>query len=562
MLLLKLLTSLFQVRLFLISSSGFSLSRSLHGQQSRVLCLAWKNNGEHIVIGGTDSTIRVIHVFSATCTSRITLDDHIEKTNPVWDVKFIGDTSIVSANSVGKVQIWDFKTGTLQNTFSQHSADVLALAVQDRQGANVVFSSGVDSAIVKLCKESGERSMWIPTGKIRPHQHDVFSLHLSSNGMLASGGVEGELVITNTSQLFSNSGYVKYQPFPCMSRHFKIAKAGGILLCQGISSIHLWRISNCISEPCGLDNSDEMDSAEKCAPRCLLELKNNPPRNLLSSCISTDGSTIAISDTYEVWVYKFIELGRKASLISNFPYPSFSMLFTPNQQSFILATTTEGLKIVTFDEGGHYAIDALSNDTTFKELVISSDGYYLAALTEHWRIFLFDVRSSTCISKLPKFEALPTVMHFNPSKPELVVFAGGQCRKAFVYHLEKNDLHCLGRIRGTKNEYFQGRAKLSHPLSIAPITFERNLFCVYDNDCVMLFRTENKRGAVDQHSNVQYDNPVPVQLVKTASLVIFVGVFDNQDKTSKHRGLILVERSQRALLQSLPPTLYRKRFGI
>ena len=572
-----------QVRLYFVSDSGIALNRSLQRQDSRVLCLVWHNGGEHIVTGGADSAIRVIHVPSASCRNRITLDDYKEKASAVWDVKFISDSLLVSANSVGKVHIWDFYTSTLQSVFSLHAADVLTLAVQERGDANCVFASGVDSVILQLSRvpsvpnKCKNQVKWIPSGQIRPHQHDVFSMHISPTGLLASGGIEGDLVITKTSS-FNKCGFVKYQPFPCMSRHFKLAKSGDVLLCQDISTIRLWQFSPSSSgmpgvvSQCREQEAMNMTSAlpqcdsKKSTPTCLLELRSKPPHNILSSAISPDAKKIAVSNSFEVWVYAFNNLKFELSLISHFFHPSSFMLFTPDQRNLLLATTTEGLKSVTCEEMDKIIVDTISN-VAIKEFELSADGQYLAALTKSWKVHVFDLGKGTSFAKLPAFPALPIAMTFNPSTPEIVVFSGGECRQVFVYHLENLKLDCLGELRKElKNNDFQGRTKLSHPLSILPIMSERNLFSVYDNDCVMLFRLNTKCAQSTipcaTKKRLCQERTISVQLIKTASPVVFIGIYYKYLAEKQKPTMILVERSQRSLLQTLPPTLYRKRFGV
>jgi U3 small nucleolar RNA-associated protein 4 len=332
------------VRVFSISHSGFEFICALHRQETRVLCLAWHNSGDYIAMGGTDSVVRIIHVSSATCKSRITLDDYKEKSTILWDAKFVND-SIVTGDSVGKVQIWDFKTGSLQNTFNQHSADVLTLAVQVKESTIFLFASGVDSLIMKItfvqpdADETCTGGKWIPSGKLRPHEHDVSSLHLSHTGMLASGGVEGDLAISNAYS-FNKSSSVKYEQFPCTTRYIKLTKGGELLLFQGISTLSLWRISHVNDAGVTEKRSKALSHAltvgkdlsfGKNKPLLLLNLKSKPPHNILSSAISCDGCEIAISTVFEMWIYKFSEQKCELLLVGTFPCPSCSMLFVRNQ---------------------------------------------------------------------------------------------------------------------------------------------------------------------------------------------------------------------------------------
>ena len=582
-------------------------ARSLHRQESRVLCLAWHPSGKYIVVGGVDSTIRTVNVATGVCTQRITLDDYKQRSTLVWDVKFVDEFLIVSASSLGKVQVWDFKHGTQQSTFRQHSADVLTLAVVEgregggkgKGGDTTVFASGVDSKVVKLSKimQEGDKEgdntrwKWVFSGQIRRHTHDVRSLAVSPTGMLASGGADGDLVITNPAN-FHMSSCVRYQPFPCMARHFKLAEKGSVMLYQSMSSLNLWDIANhSLSTTTSATSSPEEPTSLH-----LLELKAKPPHNILSSAISENGGLVAVSNAYEMWVYRFDRKTLRVTLVANLPLPSFAMLFVPARPELILATTNEGVKRVTIDTHSRASVEPLikgvpkKNAAQVNKIDLSADGQYVATISSRWRINVYDVATGSLVTKLPKFQSLPIVCTFNPSQPELLLFAGGESREVFVYNIAEDSLQCLGKVRRGSNELYEGRTKFSHPLAIMPISFEKNLFAVYDNDCAMMFRlAEDSVQTPAKHSSGKprkrlrsREDPLPAQVINSAPFILFVGAFNcastvvdkmgkngtpsaerrqRENSAGRERGLVVVERSLEDVLKTLPPTLLRKRFG-
>lgn len=129
----------------------------------------------------------------------------------IWTLCVMADSTVVSGDSRGQVQLWDGATGVLMDTFRQHSADVLALVVSP--GGRNIFASGVDGKVVCLqrsqCAEgsgpisAATNSSWIYVHAHRAHSHDVFSLAVvpvkrAGSGVddklvLLSGGVEGRL---------------------------------------------------------------------------------------------------------------------------------------------------------------------------------------------------------------------------------------------------------------------------------------------------------------------------------------------------------------------------------
>lgn len=60
----------------------------------------------------------------------------------VWSVMVLSDGTMVSGDSTGTLQFWDGQHGTLLQAFSQHKADILAVAAS--KDGNTVFATGID----------------------------------------------------------------------------------------------------------------------------------------------------------------------------------------------------------------------------------------------------------------------------------------------------------------------------------------------------------------------------------------------------------------------------------
>lgn len=63
----------------------------------------------------------------------------------VWRLAALPDGTLVSGDSEGGVGLWDSAYGTALQRFSQHKADVTALAVTS--DGNTIFASGVDAQV-------------------------------------------------------------------------------------------------------------------------------------------------------------------------------------------------------------------------------------------------------------------------------------------------------------------------------------------------------------------------------------------------------------------------------
>ena len=92
----------------------------------------------------------------------------------VWSLKVLSDHTLISGDSLGHVQFWDGYTGSLISSFSQHTADVVALEFNEKE--NIVFASGVDHKVVMLrLVENGSsgQKQWKYCYAHRAHTHDV-----------------------------------------------------------------------------------------------------------------------------------------------------------------------------------------------------------------------------------------------------------------------------------------------------------------------------------------------------------------------------------------------------
>lgn len=81
----------------------------------------------------------------------------------MWDLLFLPDGTLVSADSEGAVQFWDGATGTLLRRFAQHQADVLRLAAAP--DGRAVWAAGVDPQLAVFHRVSGSDGgcgRWLP----------------------------------------------------------------------------------------------------------------------------------------------------------------------------------------------------------------------------------------------------------------------------------------------------------------------------------------------------------------------------------------------------------------
>lgn len=546
-------------------------------------------------MGGADSTIRKMDIRSGRCLFRITLDEYKSRSTLVWDLKYLSNEIIVSADSLGKVQLWTGKHGTLRQSFQLHLADVLTLAVNEEE--DTIYASGVDHKVVRLQRVKSKGNNWVKSGEVRQHTHDVRSIALSNTGLMASGGLDTQLILCPTDS-FEIDSCVRYLPFSDSSKRFSIASKANVLMLQTNMSLKFWQLSSEHKEQKmtpQLSNRGRMDSGAENQtvssqsnpedhaslsenvlsepsssistngfPVNFLEIKTRGPLHILSSAISPDGNLVAMSTIDEMWLYTINRsTGPKIRCLRKETLPSYKMEFTPDGSMLVLATIDGGVKVARLefkDDGCTFDIHTLESQKGSSKypvtgFQISPCGVHLATISSRNRISIYNLKSGQLLSKLPKLEGQPILFSFSPTTTQLVVFSGHD-KEAFSYNVERERLSSLGGI--SLDRKYDGRTKLSNPNGLIPVS---DLFAVYDNDCIVLIRcnevseTLKRTVAGKKRKNRSYDSKaLPYQLVLSYHMVLFVSSLSDG-------GVVVVEQPWSDILKKLPPVLNRDRYG-
>ena len=561
--------------------------------------------------------VRKYDVQSGRCVLRITLDDFKARSTLIWDIAFLSDSTIVSADSLGKVQFWNGKHGTLIQSFKLHLADVLTLAVSP--GEDEIYSSGVDPKVLCIRKAKSRGSKWIKSGEVRVHTHDVRALALSRNGLLASGGVDTQLIVCSTDS-FDVGSCVRYHPFPDSSRFFSVAPKANVLMLQSSSSLKFWQLSSHhhtiasassahqILPNGGVDDSESDASASEetkkptskstkssvaslpspttqedhpvlhCSngmPVNVLEIRCRDPGFILSSALSQDATSVALSTVDRFWLYSIEHKKLTANCLRRVDLPCYKMAFTTDSQRLVLATVNQGVKVVSMSNGDKVDFESLPCLATGRkknpsdlsrsrhpvvDFELNSDSSMIATLSSHGRVCICDVQSGELLRKLPRFGNQPVAISFHLSKPFLVLFAGYE-REMYCYDIDSDHLHLVGALQMDRK--YQGRSKLAHPNGMVALPSSDSLFAIYDNDCIVLIRcslpndtpTSTKSKSTRKRKLNSYKgSPLNYQLVLSYQLVLFASNLVGGE-------LVVVERPWSEVLNRLPPTLLRNRYG-
>jgi U3 small nucleolar RNA-associated protein 4 len=250
-----------------------------------------------------------IQVEKMTSTLRMTVESKGRRIpTKIWCLKILQDGTVVSGNSLGRVQFWDGATGTLQKSIQQNEfqADVLQLVVSKDE--HKVFASGVDSRVIclerqrQLEQEPHESSSlaltaqnpWLLTHAQRPHTHDVKAMTLLGNDTLVTGGVDTK-ICTYLVQEFSKKRPQVWYPWPSFSPVTGVAAR--MLVMQRDSQVDLFRLE-----------SNSSSSTSTTLPResslQLGTIQVDSQSNLVASCISTDGNYLAVCDAASLFVFQ------------------------------------------------------------------------------------------------------------------------------------------------------------------------------------------------------------------------------------------------------------------
>lgn len=186
--------------LFDYSNNRLEYIRGLPNVGSRILSIAYHPVKSQLFLGLADGTIRCVDEKNGTSFFRMTGDVFRGLATHIWSMVVLTDSTVVTGDGRGNVQIWDGTVGVLMLNIHQNTAEILALAVtpDERQ----IFASGVDGRVTCIKKvtqvSSNDKStddagnvdnvnanpadsQWVYTSSHRPHSHDVYALTICMN---------------------------------------------------------------------------------------------------------------------------------------------------------------------------------------------------------------------------------------------------------------------------------------------------------------------------------------------------------------------------------------------
>ena len=552
------------------ASEGICYLKTLNKLEGRVLSLAWHPAGLVIAVGSSDSTVHLLDTDSGLCSLRITLDDFQSRATLVWDLMFLSDFTLITASSLGSVQVWNGEQGTLHQSFKLHSADVLTLAISKNE--DMVFAAGIDHKTVRLQRVvEGETKSWVHSGSVRAHSHDIKSLAVSSNGLLASAGIDTRLVVYDYDTFGRIEETVKYSPFSSWSGRFAVASSAGVVMYQGGTCLKLWHMPQSSPESDRVLTKSVINPplskwlSEGREPVNFLDIQASTPKHILSSAISSDATVVAFSDVSSLWLYR---LNSTVVCVGSWEHPACKLALKRDGSEICLACLKgRGLEILSLDriKKGKakfrrlHEADSEKPDerSSFSNLLYSPDGSFLAAVDRKYRMFLFSTKSHQLISKIPHLcTTSPPRLCFSPSKPLLLIF-NSQDKELAAYHLKKQVLSTVCELERCERAVHR-RDILGMALGVFAFCGQERVFGVYDVDCLSILRLP-KNFSADSSPCVgskrkRMSNSVPTKNIFDYRELLYAASLDSGD-------LLVVEKPWTDVMKMLPAAMIRDKYG-
>jgi len=417
-----------------------------------------------------------------TSTLRITVENRGRAIpTKIWALKVLDDHTIVSGDSLGHVQFWDGKLGTLIQTFDHSKTDVLDLAISHDQ--TKVMACGIEPTIICISKDTastvpGVVRKRVITSVIRRHSHDVHSLvtvyqtdPTGCAGMLANNG-DGksmkmrELLYSGGADTKICSYFVgdfrKYRPrivykYPPM-QNISLAHIPRIFTIMRPDRIDFYKLADRSMKPKKITDSKILHDMNSSIGSVFISSNHN-----LSCCdISDDGKILAVGNAVGLALFS-IEYPLEGGLISKVHKPchatNFScstIKFIPGIYRRIACCTSQGdiriLRIDVVTDGSdntqldaHQEFSLVERKEICSHLAPSADGRWLAAASYGTVSGIVEIYSMADGCKfwwtLPLAETPISCIKFLGGKKSCpVLFVGCNNYAFYIYDVERRSL--------------------------------------------------------------------------------------------------------------------------
>ncbi|XP_030811858.1 U3 small nucleolar RNA-associated protein 4 homolog isoform X2 [Camarhynchus parvulus] len=561
------------VKIFQVVPGGIQFERNLDRRKGRVLCLSWHPSDTHIVAGSIDF-FRVINVTSGQTVQRIMVNHRVEKAKRecvVWAIALLSSGTVVSADSFGRVQFWDWEQGTLAESHTVSTSAVLSLAVSQKEDSMIVGTSTGATYHLQLLpvRLGGLEKRWVRTKPFQFHSHDVRAVAHSPTALI-SGGLDAQLVIRPLMEKVQKKSYdaaLRKFTFP-HRRLVSCARKARLLLFQFSQYLELWRLGS--TEETGKDG----EVLPLCRmPEHLVQLKSKGPEHIYCSCVSPCGTWLGYSTASRFQLYRVRCDGdgvslRKVPKVPKLLPPAYQLQFSADSESLFVASARGSVHVLQLLEpGGCKHLHTLRPPSGCSEAVYllapSADGHWLAAVTGDWAIHIYNLKCFKHHCVVPNYDCAVSALAIHPSTNNLVIAYSDQ--QLFEFSIPEKQYTSWSRAVQSRGLH---RAWLERDSPITHITFnpknpshillhDTYLLCVLDkslplpDDSALLMNQSTLKQLPETARKRQLH---AFKICKKFQPLLFMDLLDKNC-------LVVVERPIMDFKTQLPLPVQQKKFG-
>ncbi|KAI6648670.1 Cirhin-like [Oopsacas minuta] len=549
------------IKIYETKYDNLEYQKDLQKQTGRILSLAWHPVGELLACGFDNSSIATFSLSNGLCLQRITLDKHNKQNTFVWQIKFLIDHTLISGNSMGKIQFWNGKFGTLKQEYTLHEelADILAIFVNEKE--DTIFASGVDSKLVQLKRiEMDGNSKWIPSGSIRFHSHDVKSIVACENKFILTGGVDTKIIIHNWQRFEQKKLIKQILPFISSSREtVKVAVERKVILFQMPNKLQVWSLTK------------DPKSANKDVD-CLLELQTNSTDGLITSAISSKADFLSWSNRK---ITKFYHLDwneqddkciSKIKQIKHAPsHPSQILAFSQHSNHVISVFNLREISIFSLSSPKNVNLHHADVGYSVVKITPSKCGKYFASVSSDSAVYIYDIDNFKIITQLSSHSSKIVSIDFAPNITNIVITYSNSEIIIFDYINQKHtewtrsfqDFRCQDLLT-------------SHQIELTNLTAtfvrdNRLILSSYNGLCVVrlehipesgeLETRSKKRIKIAEEERIQYHFHADNFKISSQYNSILALVHISEEEA------LLVERPWEEIQKEFPSELFREKYG-
>uniref|UniRef100_A0A182Y356 WD_REPEATS_REGION domain-containing protein n=1 Tax=Anopheles stephensi TaxID=30069 RepID=A0A182Y356_ANOST len=426
------------INVYRLDNDEVAYERILDKQEGRIVCCCFDWTGNFLVTGSADA-VRVWDVRNGHAVHKMTTGrSNRNQETTVWAVQVMQDFTIVSADSRGKLVIYDGHMGTVLEQHVVSSADLLCLA-QDVE-RNCIFVGGVEPTIrvferMKTRHHHNGDKQFVRAYTRRGHTHDIKTM-VASGRYLFSGGLDGSLLVTASRPVTVD---VHFPLLPSPSS--RVVRDCRLILLKYVNYLEVWTLA---------PPNKPAEGGTK-----VLQIRSKNDEHIVCAAMSSNGRWIVYSTEHTVRLLRY-DYNREEPVhsrllrVTNTPEQlavCYRADFTPDSTGLFLYDRTGEGTINFFsctagdsEEWDHkQSIDA---GRWLSEMVhlsaVSSCNRYLVCADVASSIVVFERTAESKWKRsisLPRYKLPPTAFALQPGQTRLAVAFSDH--KLFVYDFDQ-----------------------------------------------------------------------------------------------------------------------------